>query len=93
MEVGEIEGIRNGILKLYVFGYADYIDKFNCRHRCGYARVYDPSVDNFADYLEKGGLNKEAWANRNNLRFVTEPNYNYDHERKKSEGKDWNEPQ
>jgi hypothetical protein len=94
-----IEKIKKGTLKLYALGYADYIDKFKKRHRCGYARVYDPSADYSGDYwantapLEGMTFDKVAWANRSNLRFVTEPNYNYDRERKKGDGDDWDEPQ
>lgn len=39
---------------LYVIAYADYIDKFGARHRSGYARVYEPLLDDksLPDYLE-----------------------------------------
>jgi hypothetical protein len=31
--------------RLYVIGYVDYIDKFDQRHRSGYGRIYQPSID------------------------------------------------
>jgi hypothetical protein len=94
LDLFTIEQIRKGVLKLYVFGYADYIDKFAVRHRCGFARVYNPDMDDRNRYLNPDGtINQEAAAERNNLHFVTEPNYNYDRKREKNEGKDWDEPQ
>ena len=93
LDLVAIDQIRAGTLKLYVFGYADYIDKFGVRHRCGYARVYNPSDDDPIRYLNDDGktINQKAAAKRNNLKFVTEPNYNYDRERKNGEGKDWDD--
>ncbi len=86
------EKIRKGVLTLYVLGYVDYIDKFNGRHRCGFARVYHPEFDDPGRYLNKDGtINQEAASKRQNLKFVRAPNYNYDRERNKGEGKDWNE--
>lgn len=59
--------------KLFLVGYVDYIDRFGKRHRCGYARQFN----------SQGGITG------NNLPFVTQPRYNYDHERYSGEGDDW----
>ncbi|HUE88015.1 MAG TPA: hypothetical protein VMO26_18225 [Vicinamibacterales bacterium] len=94
-EVAGIEDLKTSdSLKLYALGYVDYIDKFGVRHRSGYARVYNPSLDDFSHWAEDTdpATAAKAWAERLNLVFVTEPNYSYDRERKKGEGEDWNEP-
>jgi hypothetical protein len=69
---------------LYVYGYVDYIDKFGRRHRAGYGRVFDPALDNPSMY--EGNV---LPADRSNLGFISNANYNYDRERKKGEGNDW----
>jgi len=69
---------------LFIFGYADYIDRFKDRHRVGWARRYDRFIE-VPDLYATGKLPK----NRNNLPFVTTPGYNYDRKRKKGEGHDW----
>jgi len=68
---------------LYIFGYVDYIDKFEKRHRSGYARAYMRSIDTTIYWAE------DAINSRNNLVFVTQDGYNYDRPRKKGEGNDW----
>lgn len=73
--------------KLFVFGYADYIDRFNERHRVGWAMEYDRLIDIPGMYRD-GKLPKK----RSNLRFITTPGYNYDRKRQKGEGNDWDEP-
>lgn len=79
--------------KVYVLGYADYIDKFSERHRAGFARWYNPVADDHRLYEdETGKVNEQTWNERNNLLFVTQPHYNYDRPRKKGDGKDWDDP-
>ena len=88
-------------LRLWILGYVDYIDKFGRRHRSGYARVYDPSIDANEPIIFKRsaegsiiqGLDKQRHDQRNNMPFVTQLGYNYDRERTKDEGNDWDEPQ
>ena len=72
-----LAGIKAGIETLWIYGYVDYIDKFQERHRGGYARVYEP------------GRGAGPPEQRNNLIFVSQRNYNYDRRRKKGEGNDW----
>lgn len=54
-----------------------YIDVFRQHHRAGYARLYNPIVDD---------------GQQNTLHFVIQKDYNYDRERDRSEGDDWGEP-
>jgi hypothetical protein len=79
----------NATHALYLIGYVDYIDQFDVRHRAGYARVHDPSVDDVNRYSKldpaKDNLviphylfDRDRFENRNNLRFVTQPRYNDD---------------
>lgn len=76
----------NTAKKLYVIGFVDYVDKFQRRHRSGYARVYVPAVDREKPIKLRRKLDgtvttiddEFAYARRNNLRFVAEPGYNYD---------------
>jgi hypothetical protein len=65
--------IEDGRLRLYLLGYVDYIDVFGIRHRAGYARLYEPSVE----------------LGKNNLSFIPERTYNYDRPRARGEGNDW----
>lgn len=60
-------------IRLCLFGYVDYIDVFDQRHRAGYAREYRA-------------------VQGNNLFFISEPGYNYDHQREPDEGNDWDDP-
>jgi len=82
----EMIAVNDHHYDLYLIGYVDYIDQFGKRHRNGYARVYQPTVDNRGSY----GTDAEFDA-RNNLLFVTHGGYNYDRPRKKGEGNVWNE--
>jgi hypothetical protein len=93
-------------LRLFIIGYVDYIDRFRVRHRAGYARVYDAWADSRKSLETEMGIVRssnevavisrkelaETHKRRNNLRFVTQPNYNYDREREQDEGNDWDEP-
>ncbi|MBE3039270.1 MAG: hypothetical protein IMZ62_10720 [Chloroflexi bacterium] len=93
MDTSGIEDIStSSTLKLYVFGYVDYLDKFGRRHRAGYARVYSPSADRESSYVEGRSIfGRRKFADRNNLPFITTPGYNYDRERKNGEGNDWDD--
>ena len=71
------EAVRAGNLKIFVYGFVDYMDVFRGRYRGGYARVFDPGRD-------VGDINA-----RNNLVFVTQPQYSYDRPRSPDEGDDW----
>ena len=82
----EMIAVKDHHYDLYLIGYVDYIDQFGKRHRSGYARVYQPTIDDRGSY----GTDAEFDA-RNNLVFVTHGGYNYDRPRKKGEGNDWNE--
>jgi hypothetical protein len=62
----ELEAVRSGAARLFLFGYVDYVDVFNKHHRAGYARSYEPSRDT-------GDPSK-----RNNLLIVPSRAYNYD---------------
>jgi len=64
------EGMQNGTIKFYLYGYVDYIDQFGNRHRSGYGRQFDPH------------------GRPDNLRFITQPNYNYDQLRESDLGRD-----
>jgi len=64
---------------LIIFGFVDYIDKFGTRHRAGYARLYDPSVDRLIPEEEA----------RNNLPIFQHRDYNFDRPRTSGEGDDW----
>jgi hypothetical protein len=78
--------IDAGVMKLWVYGYVDYIDNFKQRHRAGYARVYQHQADDPSIYA-----GDEMFKKRSNLVFVTQAGYNYDRPRKKDEGNDWDE--
>jgi len=77
--------LRSGEQKLYVFGYVDYVDRFDCHHRAGYARNYSPEHD-----VIMVGASENPF--RNNLVFVSFDGYNYDRERdqkNENENHDW----
>ena len=67
---------------LYVIGYVDYMDRFEGRHRAGYARRYDPwAGERNMIYRNQDGLVErvpDPTGARNNLPFVTEMAYNDD---------------
>ena len=68
--------ITGGNKELFIFGYVDYIDKFGVHHRAGYARRFDY---------------RAAMRGHDNLVFVSQSGYNYDHERKRGDGNGWDE--
>jgi hypothetical protein len=79
--LGEIE---DEDVRLWVYGYVDYIDQFGLRHRAGYGRRYMPELD------ERSHFRTEAeFQNRSNLVFVDKHGYNYDRLRTEEEGNDW----
>jgi hypothetical protein len=65
-----VQAIKAGRLKLYIIGYVDYVDAFGSKFRSGYARVYDPAVDEGVPPAE-----------RSNLLYFPAAKYNYDRER------------
>lgn len=71
---------KDGAVQMWVLGYVDYIDTFGQRHRSGYARVYNHTLD--VGRCAPGEL-------RTNLEFVTQDSYNYDRPRERGEGNDW----
>jgi hypothetical protein len=82
VEVPELFAIG---VEFCLLGYVDYIDAFNQRHRTGYARRYDPRLDDPNIYSE------DWFEKRNNLVYVGGAKYNYDRPRTKGEGDDWGE--
>jgi hypothetical protein len=78
------EQLIQGLKRLFLFGYVDYIDQFGQRHRAGYARAYLSGLDDRKLYPSD-----EAFKERSNLDLLTEPKYNYDRPRKMGEGTDW----
>jgi len=63
------------------------VDKFGKRHRAGYARLYQPSLDERRIYGTEEDFNR-----RSNLIFVPlQAGYNYDRPRTEGEGNDWDE--
>ncbi|MCY7387921.1 MAG: hypothetical protein LH481_07640, partial [Burkholderiales bacterium] len=63
----------------------DYVDRFDCHHRAGYARIYAPEHD----VIMVGASENPS---RNNLVFVSFDGYNYDRERdqkNENENHDW----
>ncbi len=72
--------------KLWLYGYVDYRDRFGTRHRGGYMRRYE-RFDRTAAPDALGHLPERY----NNLVFDPTPGFNYDRERERGEGNDWNE--
>jgi hypothetical protein len=84
MSTNDRTHIANGEKKLFVFGYVDYIDQFGTRHRGGFARIYEPALDNRANYESD-----KHFTGRGNLIFMTKKGYDYDRPRRWGEGNDW----
>ena len=80
----KVAAVKKGNLILFIYGYADYIDRFGDRHRGGYARQYQPGLDILLDRMTA-----EERQKVNNLLFVTQRGYNYDRSRLPGEGNDW----
>lgn len=79
----QLADIRSGRIVLWILGYVDYLDRFDQRHRAGYARKFDPTLD------AKYDRDDVPVKDRSNLPFETRPGFNYDRKRKKGEGIDW----
>ena len=69
---------------LYLIGFVDYVDQFKQRHRGGYARLYQPRMDDRSRFKTD-----DAFQQRSNLVFVAQDGYNYDRPRVRGEGNDW----
>jgi hypothetical protein len=95
VDFSAIEKTKAGTIRLYVVGYVDYRDQFGERHRSGYARVFEPSIDQPDSYWKESdrSFDHKAFDERNNLPFVTQSGYNYDRKRKRGEGDDWDDPE
>ncbi|MFZ6843674.1 hypothetical protein [Undibacterium sp. RuTC16W] len=66
-----INDVKTGNKTLWVFGYIDYVDIFHMRRRSGFARIYQPRLDD----------NKQI-----NLVRMTEGNFQYDYDRQHEDG-------
>ena len=64
---------------LWVFGHVDYIDTFRVRHRFGFARAYNRTLDDG----KKQNLVRQSEG---------DTQYDYDRTRTRDEGVDWGEP-
>lgn len=73
-------------LVLVMFGFVDYIDRFDVRHRCGFGRFF-VAERNVRDNYQTD----EAFRERLNLGFLPKPGYNYDRVRVRGEGSDWDD--
>ena len=69
---------------LFLIGFVDYVDQFGQRYRGGYARRYQPRMDDRSRYRTD-----DAFEQRSNLVFVAQNGYNYDRPRGRGEGNDW----
>jgi hypothetical protein len=76
----KIIAFRANELSLWVFGYVDYIDRFDNRHRCGFGRRAHSRGTSSSDRFVVHGLF-----------FDGHPGYNYDRLRERGEGNDWDD--
>lgn len=74
-----IRQIKDESVILIFFGCVDYTDQFDNWHRAGFARRYEPALDNESEWPSK-----EEFAKRSNFVFVLQPSYNYDRQGKNS---------
>jgi hypothetical protein len=75
LDADEAEAVKASKLKLIVFGFVEYEDRFGIQHRAGYARVYNP----LADQRPVNHHLAADWDKRNNLVYDYFPaTYNYD---------------
>jgi len=84
ISAAEREDVEAARKVLVVYGYVDYIDKFDQRHRAGYARVYIPATTD--ENFEAGFSGVEPA--RNNLAMFPNRRRNYDRRRLPGEGND-----
>ena len=72
-DAAHVTEASQGKRQLFIFGYVDYIDMFEQRHRGGFARCYYHS----------------AKQGETNLVFINQLGYDYDVVRRAGDGKDW----
>jgi len=72
-DAAHVTEASQGKRQLFIFGYIDYIDMFEQRHRGGFARRYYHS----------------AKQGETNLVYVNQLGYDYDVVRRAGDGKDW----
>lgn len=69
-----IDKVQGGKITVLVWGYIDYLDAFDRRHRAGYGRVYNWTSD-----VEYDSVSHEDFKKRSNLDYVAKVGaYNYD---------------
>ena len=68
-----VDQLQAGQGTLLVWGYIDYSDAFDRRHRAGYGRMYSFTRD-----IRYSNVPEEAYKQRSNLDLVTQATYNYD---------------
>jgi hypothetical protein len=73
LDPAHVTEASQGTRQLFIFGYVDYIDMFEQRHRGGFARRY----------------NHPAKQGETNLVFLDQLGYDYDCVRFAGDGKDW----
>lgn len=58
---GIVQAIVDGHITLFMLGYVDYRDQFDCRWRAGYARKYTPDhpEGNNLSYVTARGFNSD----------------------------------
>jgi hypothetical protein len=90
VDPNDVPEIESGKKIMILFGFVDYIDAFNGRHRAGYGREYVQGLGKGFDE-RSSYVSDEEFKARSNLAFVEQSGYNYDRPRKKGEGNDWGE--
>lgn len=78
----QVIDVKEGRSNLWAYGHVEYLDVFDVPHVAGYGSVYVPEFDVYDPKVH----GPEEFKKRNNLVFITEPNYNYDEPGKKSGG-------
>lgn len=68
-----VDNLRDDVGTVLVWGYVDYTDAFEQRHRAGYGRIYRRSAD-----IPRTTQSTESFNSRSNLDLVTQAAYNYD---------------
>lgn len=74
-----ITTVKNGENALYIYGYVDYTDVFENRHRGGFGQRYHPPYDQSDSSKYESD---KAFKEPNNLVFLMQDGYNYDRPRK-----------
>lgn len=83
----EWEQVIAGKVRLWIAGQVDYIDAFGVHHRHGYARYC-----RIPPGAPRDGVRVQGQVVTLELDFETRPGYNYDRQRDKGEGDDWDKP-